>query len=389
MRAKAWRGLGQQGLARAGELITSHGVVPTPVFMPVGTQATVKALAPADLERAGASLILANTYHLHLRPGEQVISQFKGLHRFMNWPGAILTDSGGYQVSSLGWFKKAGTDRLVKITDEGADFVSHLDGSKHFLSPEKAIQIQLQLGADIIMAFDEATPNKGKDYARAALRRTNRWLTQSVQTWRASQPGQGKRPHLFGIIQGGNYPELRREAAKWVIQSGVAGVALGGATIGQSVTQTQTNAAWVMEIIRQTTLPLYLMGVGVAPSHLIGAVQAGADMVDCVAPTKLARCGLLYVGQLVIPAGQVKRARFESEYRQERLDISKKGFETDQRPVEAKCDCDTCQQGFSRAYLHHLFKARELLYYRLASIHNVRMMIRTAELLRQAILCED
>lgn len=372
------------GLARAGRLITAHGEVLTPAFMPVGTQGTVKALTPMEVKNTQAQIILGNTYHLYLRPGPKIMEEAGGLHRFMRWPGPILTDSGGYQVSSLGLFKKASASRLTKVTEEGVTFKSHLDGSTHFMTPTLSIEMQQKIGSDIMMAFDEATPVASKTYAKEALVRTQNWLNLCIKQWQ-SEVGE-HRQLLFGIIQGGDYRDLRRYAAEHMLQQPVSGLALGGATIGRSVKETAKNAAYVMDMISPDGRPIYFMGVGVNPSHAIGAVLAGADMFDCVAPTKLARCGLLYQGRLQFDDKDLESARFESEFEGERLNIEKKQFAADFQPIDRACDCETCQGGFTRAYLHHLYKARELLYYRLASIHNVRMMIRVVEELRQAIM---
>lgn len=374
----------QLGKVRAGVIQTAHGSIETPVFMPVGTQATVKSLSAEDVKKTKAQVILANNYHLFLRPGQAVIESYGGLHEFMRWDGPILTDSGGYQVSSLGLFKGDSEVKLAKISDEGVSFISHIDGSKHFMTPKLAIKTQQQLGSDIIMAFDEATPSIGKAYAKGAMARTHRWLDLSIDEWRRGDEKQA----LFGIIQGGNYQDLRRISAEQILSTPVSGIALGGATIGQSVAQTAANAAYVMDLLQDDGRPIYFMGVGVSPSHAVGAVLAGADMFDCVAPTKLARCGLLYQGYLNINRQQIAKSEFISDFPKERINIEKKCFAFDKRPIEENCDCMTCAAGYSRGYLHHLFKARELLYYRLASIHNVRMMVKTVEKMRLAILNE-
>jgi queuine tRNA-ribosyltransferase len=358
--------------AKAGVMQTNHGVVETPVFMPVGTRGSVKSLSPEDVAETGAQIILGNTYHLYLRPGEKVIENFGGLHQFMRWPGSILTDSGGYQVSSLG----------SKIDDEGATFTSHLDGSSHRFTPEKAIQIQHSLNSDIIMAFDEATPDRGREYAARSMERTHRWLVRSKQEWERLN----NKNVLFGIIQGGSYEDLRRESAQFVIGQNLPGIALGGGSVGQNAVETEQNAAWVRDLW-PAEKPIYFMGVGVKPSDVVAAVRSGADMFDCVAPTKLARTGMLYSGRLRgLDQSGLDKVRFESEFDNERLVIEKKQFELDERPIDEECNCYTCSHGFSRAYLRHLFRSRELLYYRLASIHNVSMMIRTAQQLRQFIV---
>jgi queuine tRNA-ribosyltransferase len=369
--------------AKAGVMTTRHGVVETPVFMPVGTRGTVKSLSPDDVADTGAEILLGNTYHLYLRPGEKLIQSFGGLHEFMRWDKPILTDSGGYQVSSLGLFKpgEAG-NHLSKIDDDGVTFRSHLDGSTHRFTPEKAVQIQHDLNSDILMAFDEATPDKGRDYARQAMERTHKWLVRCKAEWQRLESNNA----LFGIIQGGSFEDLRRESAQFVIEQDLPGIALGGGSVGQDPAETELNAAWVRDMW-PTNKPVYFMGVGVKPSDLVAAVKSGADMFDCVAPTKLARTGLLYTGTLTgLDQPDLAAVRFESAYDNERIAIEKLEFAADDRPIDDGCGCYTCAHGFSRAYLRHLFRSRELLYYRLASIHNVFMMVNTVKLLRSYIL---
>lgn len=357
--------------------------------MPVGTQGSVKALDPTDVADTGAQVILGNTYHLYLRPGEKTVNKLGGIHQFMGWDKPILTDSGGYQVSSLGHFidetsqNKAHIKRS-KIEDNGVTFYSHLDGSKHYFTPEKAIQVQVSLGADIIMAFDEATPNKGKIYAKAAMKRTHQWLNRSVSEWQQleNKKTTSLPQALFGIIQGGDYQDLRRESAKYVVEKNLPGIAMGGGSIGQNSTQTEENVGWVRDIVPKTK-PFYLMGVGVSPQDVIEAVKSGADMFDCVAPTRLARTGHLYSGKL---KGKSPKWQFSSEFPRGRLNIANTRFRTDQKPIDDDCDCYTCIKSFSRSYLHHMFKARELVYYRLASIHNVRFLIKLTKLLRDSII---
>lgn len=345
-----FRVLAESDWARAGELTTPHGVIKTPVFMPVGTQATVKSLTPDDLLMCGVQIVLANTYHLYLRPREKLIRDMGGLHEYMRWDGPILTDSGGFQVASL---------KGTKIDDKGVTFYSHLDGSEHKFTAEKAIKVQEDLGADIIMAFDEATPDKGKAYAREAMRRTHSWLKRSVKAWK------NRKQALFGIIQGGDYKDLRKESAKFVVGQDLPGIAMGGGSIGRNWQETAENVDWVRDLLPKNK-PLYLMGVGVNPIEVIEAIKTGADMFDCVAPTRLARMGQLYNGD-------------------GKINIDNARFRKDRGVVDEGCDCYTCKQGFSRAYLQHLFKARELMYYRLASLHNVRFMVRLTELLREGI----
>jgi queuine tRNA-ribosyltransferase len=365
------------GFGRTGLLTTDHGEIHTPVYMPVGTAATVKSLSPDDLKLLGAQIILANNYHLFLRPGSENVKKLGGVHNFMRWDRPILTDSGGFQVQSL----------KPKITNEGVEFKSFIDGSPRFLDPETAIKSQLDIGADIIMAFDDSTP-AGTTYAEAQTRmlRTHKWLKRSISAWRkytallntsplkfpSPRLGEGLEvrykknealyPSLFGIVQGGNFPDLRRQSAEFVIAQHLPGIALGGASIGREASETAENIAMVRDLLPKN-IPIYAMGVGVYPSDAVSVIKAGADMFDCVAPTRLARCGQLYHPEL------------KSQY----LDISKSAFILDKKVILKDCDCYTCTNGFTRAYLHHLFKCKELLYYRLASIHNLRVMIRTVE----------
>lgn len=357
-----------EGNGRVGVLSTPHGKIKTPMFMPVGTQATVKSLTPEDLKNTGASIILSNTYHLYLRPGAGVVSEMGGLHNFMKWDRAILTDSGGFQAQSLS--KNGGeTDEedekespMAKVMEEGVEFRSHLDGSKHFFTPELSIEVQELLGADIIMAFDECTPNTDREYAKSAMERTHRWLIRSKKKWEEMEAGKEVPQALFGIIQGGKFEDLRWESAKFVVDQDLPGIAIGGESIGSDPNETAETISWVRDLLPKDK-PLYAMGVGVRPSDLVSVVAAGADMFDCVAPTRLARTGLLY----------------HPEHENERINIAKAEFSHDKRILNEECDCYTCKEGFSRAYLSHLFRARELLFYRLASIHNLRTMIRTVE----------
>jgi len=319
--------------------------------MPVGTAATVKSLSRQDLEEIGAQIILANNYHLYLRPGSANVKKLGGIHKFMNWPHPILTDSGGFQVQSL----------KPKITDAGVEFKSHIDGSSQFLSPESATQSQIDIGADIIMAFDHSVPpGASRQYAKQATARTHKWLLRCIKTINHQPTNQ----QLFGIIQGGEFADLRRDSAKFVVDQDLPGIAIGGAVIGSDPKQTAEAIASVKDLLPKNK-PLYAMGVGVRPSDLKSVFQAGADMCDCVAPTRLARCGLLY----------------NRESKNERIDISQSKFKLDKHPIDNACDCSTCAT-YTRAYLHHLFKSRELLYYRLASIHNLRFMIKTASALQ-------
>jgi queuine tRNA-ribosyltransferase len=344
------------GNGRCGILHTPHGDIKTPVFMPVGTNATVKAVSPQNLQEIGAQIILANNYHLYLRHGSANIAKLGGIHKFMNWQKPILTDSGGFQVWSLGQEKSG----LVNITDEGIKFKSHIDGQTHFWTPEDAIESQIYIGADIVMAFDQCTSDKATyQQAQQALHRTHLWLTKSKQVWKPHSDTQA----LFGIIQGAMHKDLRIEAAKFVVDQDLPGIAIGGETIGYNMEGTEEVMSWIINQLPKNK-PRYTMGLGLVPSDLVRAVKAGADMFDCVAPTRLARNGTLYVSREISP--------------QERIDINKSIFALDDSPVDSSCDCSTCKQ-YCRAYLHHLIKNKELLYYSLASIHNLRFMIRTVE----------
>lgn len=361
---------------------TPHGEVPTPVFMPVGTQASVKALDTEDVIVSQAPIILANTYHLYLRPGMDTLQALGGIHRFMHWSGPVLTDSGGFQVFSLGL---QGTANQVKIRDEGVEFRSYLDGSKHFFSPTKAIEIQRQIGADIIMAFDECTPNDASlKYAQAALDRTHRWAEECVQAWEESgrRSVYGDHQALFGIIQGAMIPELRRRSAEFITSLPFEGIAVGGETIGYNMAGTQEVMDWI-EPLLPANKPRYAMGLGRDPQNIIDAVKAGFDMFDCVAPTRLARNGALYVGECRSSEDDII---FDSPYDKGRLAIGKAEFVTDDQVIQPGCDCTTCQAGYTRAYLHHLYKTKELAYYRLASIHNSRFMIRLSQEVRDWVL---
>ena len=348
----------EQGAARAGWLRLPHGAVPTPVFMPVGTQATVKTVTRDELLELNASIILANTYHLYLRPGAELIRDAGGLHAFMSWPRPVLTDSGGYQVFSL-----SGTRT---IREEGVLFQSHIDGSRHLFTPERVIDIQRDLGADIVMAFDECPPgNVSREAATIAHERTLRWLVRCRTQFEERRAEDHGRQMLLPILQGSVYPDLRRDALRRVLELGDwPGIALGGLSVGES-----KPAMWsVLEALEPDlprAWPRYLMGVGY-PDDLIEAIGRGIDLFDCVAPTRNGRNGTVWVEE----EGQVnvKAARFRA----------------DERPLDPACDCYACRT-YSRAYVRHLILARELLALRLLSIHNLRFMIRLAERARSAI----
>ncbi|HEX5039526.1 MAG TPA: tRNA guanosine(34) transglycosylase Tgt [Candidatus Limnocylindria bacterium] len=334
------------GQARLGRIETTHGPVDTPQFMPVGTQATVKALSPDDLHAAGAQMILGNTYHLNLRPTAERIARLGGLHRFMAWGGPILTDSGGFQVFSL-------ADRR-RVDDDGVTFTSHLDGSSHRLTPERAMEIQALLGSDVAMVLDELVdPRSGRDRVAEATERTHRWAERSLAA--RGRPDQA----VFGIVQGGVDPELRRASSAAILALPFDGIAVGGLSVGESKAEMAATLDVVAEALGDDPRPRYLMGVG-SPADFFAAVERGVDLFDCVLPTRVAR-----TGQVWTDAG--------------RLNLRNAAFLDDPEPIDAGCACEACRM-HSRAYLAHLFRARELLAYRLATIHNVTW---TLELMRR------
>jgi len=336
--------------ARLGRVYTPHGSFETPVFMPVGTQATVKAMAPKDIEEVNANIILSNTYHLYLRPGHELIEQAGGLHKFMNWNRSILTDSGGFQVFSL--------NELRVVTDEGVHFRSHLDGSKHFISPEKAIEIQNALGADIIMAFDECVPYPCEyERAKIAVERTTQWAKRCKDAHKRDEQA------LFGIIQGSLYKDLREKSAQQIIELDFPGYAIGGLSVGEPKPLMYDMLEHTVPFMPKEK-PRYLMGVG-SPDCLIEGVIRGVDMFDCVLPTRVARNGLAMTSRGKV---MLRNAVYQNDF----------------DPLDPECDCYTCSN-FSRAYLRHLVKAGEILASMLITLHNIRFLIKLMEDIRQAI----
>jgi queuine tRNA-ribosyltransferase/7-cyano-7-deazaguanine tRNA-ribosyltransferase len=420
-----------KSLARAGILETAHGVVETPVFMPVGTQGTVKSLTPQDLGQIGAQIILGNTYHLYLRPGANIIKELGGLHRFMGWAKPIITDSGGFQAFSLGamivhevkkvskpsglgedrkrkvtWTKedkekalKEKAPLVSRITEEGVEFLSHLDGSKHLLSPEKSIEVQLNIGADICLVLDELlSPLHSPEYVKESLERTHRWELRSKTYFdQELEKSTNSQAQLFGIVQGVYDQKVREDEARWVAEQGFSGASIGG-SFGVSQYWPRLNRPknlsgretvdWVAsEAINQTMewvvpilphdWPKHALGIGEI-WDLFECVERGIDMFDCVAPTRLARNGALYISP---KSGGARKNKF-------RLNIYNSVYKTDPNPVDAHCSCYTCQN-FSRAYLRHLFLAQELLAYRLASLHNLHFIINLTRKIRESILAES
>lgn len=376
------------GNARAGELVTPHGTALTPMFMPVGTRATIKSLDSEDIAAIKPQVVLSNTYHLYLRPGHEHIAALGGLHAFMRHNGPMLTDSGGFQVFSLGeQLDEAGRQAIkpTKISEDGVEFTSYLDGSRHMFTPEKSIEIQQKIGADIIMAFDECVPDTADAaYTQPSVDRTQRWLERCVQQWESTgrMSAQGKYQALFGIVQGAQFPEIRRSALEAILKTPVDGIAFGGETVGYNMAVTVQILDWVRDLLPQNTAR-YAMGLGRDPQNVVDAVQAGYDMFDCVAPTRLARNGTLYSGELDTSE---EKWQWNSQWKKGRLQIGNAEFRSDTRVIQEGCDCHTCASGYTRAYLHYLFRSGELTYARLASIHNVRTMVRLTEQLRDRIL---
>ncbi|MEI6306358.1 MAG: tRNA guanosine(34) transglycosylase Tgt [Deltaproteobacteria bacterium] len=337
--------------ARLGSLKTLHGEVETPVFMPVGTNATVKAMTPEDLQAVGAQIILANTYHLYLRPGHALVENLGGLHSFMNWHGPILSDSGGFQVFSLG--------KLRKISEDGVRFQSHLDGSSHFLTPELAISIQEALGADVIMCFDECpAASADYDYVKFSQELTTRWARRSKEAH------QKEVQQLFGIVQGGMHHDLRARSLTEIVDIGFDGYALGGLSVGEEKEQMYGVMEFCAPIMPQD-YPRYIMGIG-APEDLLEAVYHGYDMFDCVMPTRNARNGMLFTSH-------------------GRVNIKAKQYEEDERALDEECGCHVCRN-YSRAYLRHLYRAGEILASHLNTYHNLYYYNKLMQRMRMAIM---
>ncbi|MCL5429788.1 MAG: tRNA guanosine(34) transglycosylase Tgt [Chloroflexi bacterium] len=342
---------GYSGRARAGLFSTPHGVLETPLFAPVGTQATVKAITPAQLDELGASLVLANTYHLYLRPGDELVAEMGGLHKFMQWTQPILTDSGGFQVFSLAARRE--------VDAEGVNFRSHLDGSSHRFTPEKVMRIQENLGADMIMVLDECAEPLDRAYNEQALLRTHAWAKLCLEAKKRSDQA------LFGIVQGGIFRDLREQSAEFIASLGFDGHAIGGLSVGESKEDMYAMLD-VVDAILPEDKPRYLMGVG-TPEDLVEGIRRGVDLFDCVLPTRLGRNNAVF-----LRSG-------------ERLNLKNAEFAKDQHPIDEGCACYTCRY-FSRAYLRHLIQAKEMLAATLLSIHNLHTLVQLAQDLRSAIL---
>ncbi len=342
--------LARHEMARAGVFHTPHGDLLTPIFAPVGTQATVKAVTPSQLEEVGASLVLANTYHLYLRPGADLVAEMGGLHCFMQWPRPILTDSGGFQVFSLA--------EMRKVDEDGVSFKSYLDGSIHRFTPEKSIEVQEKLGADIIMAFDECAPPYDREYSERAMHRTHAWAERCLKA--QTRPDQA----LFGIVQGGAFPELRAQSARVISGMDFPGHAIGGLSVGETKAEMHAMLEVVNAILPEEK-PRYLMGVG-TPEDLVEGIRRGVDIFDCVLPTRLAR----HRAAMILNG---------------RMNMLNAAYTHDARPIDETCGCYTCQK-FSRAYLRHLVMAKEMLAATLLSIHNIFTLLRLVREARQAII---
>jgi queuine tRNA-ribosyltransferase len=374
-----------EGLARAGVINTPHGKICTPAFVVVGTKATVKALAPEQVKDLGAQVTLCNTYHLYLQPGDKLVAKAGGLHKFMNWPGPMFTDSGGFQVFSLGaafggggvtkfakegvqdekTMAREGSPGLAKIDDEGVTFKSHIDGSEHRISPERSMEIQHNLGADMIFAFDECTsPQADYAYQKQAMERTHKWALRSLNYHQASgKPAETQ--GLFGIVQGGKHRDLREESARVIGgMAGFAGFGIGGSFSKEDLGEA---LAWVNNILPEDK-PRHLLGIG-EPEDLFIGVENGIDTFDCVAPTRMARNGTLYT-------------------KKGKINIYNSEFRVDLGPPDVDCDCYTCAN-YTRAYLSHLFRAKEMMAGTLASIHNLRFITRLVNEIRAALIAGD
>lgn len=342
------------GNARSGILKTSHGDIQTPFFMPIATSGAIKGLTTEEIKELGAQILLSNTYHLHLRPGEDIIEKAGGLHKFMNWNGPILTDSGGYQIFSLA--------KIRKLKDNGVEFQSHLDGKKIFLTPEKAIEIQMKLGSDIIMVLDECpAADKDKKYVEKSLKLTTEWAKRCKQFHKSKITNQ--KSQIFGIVQGGMHADLREQSAKELIEIGFDGYAIGGLSVGEP------NKV-MYEMIEKTVQhlpedkPRYLMGVG-TPEDILEAIERGIDMFDCVLPTRNARHGYLFTSTGIV---RIKNEQYKEDF----------------TPLDPDCDCYTCKN-FTKAYLRHLFMANEILSLRLNTLHNIAFYLKLMSDIRKAI----
>lgn len=359
--------------ARVGMIKTRHGIIKTPCFMPIATCGSVKSIDSIEIKKIGADIILGNTYHLYLRPGDKLIKKLNGLHGFMNWQKPILTDSGGYQVFSLA--------KMRKITEEGVEFKSHLDGSSHMLTPEKSIAIQQNLGSDIIMVLDECAPYPAsKKYIKESLELTTRWAERCKKYFDKTKKLERNKSLLFGIVQGGTYKDLREESARQLIKLNFDGYAIGGVSVGEPSEKMLRVIDWTAPFLPENK-PRYLMGVG-KPEEIVMSVARGIDMFDCVIPTRNARHGTIYKFKTKSEKLKITKKRSSDFY--EILHITNEKFKSDKKPIDKNCGCFTCQN-YSRAYLRHLFTSGELLALRLASIHNIYFYLELMRRIRNSV----
>ena len=367
----------RKSLARVTQIQTPHGVINAPCFVPVGTQATVKSLEPRELREIGVELLFGNTYHLHLRPGEDTVQKMGGLSKFMSWNGPTITDSGGFQVFSLAKTGKKrgageGEAELVKITEDGVKFRSHLDGSLHYFTPEESIKIQQKLGADLILAFDDCPPYPSDHaHVKKAVERTHRWAQRSINQ---HEKGGGEQA-LYGIIQGGVFRDLREESTKFISNLNTEGIAIGGVAVGEAKPEMIKVLDWVLPFLPKDK-PRHLLGVG-EPDDIFEIIERGIDTFDCVIPTRLGRTGFVFVS----PSEGSLKNKFK-------IDVTKSKWQQSKLPLDKNCDCYVCKN-YTRGYINHLFRARELLAYQLASYHNTYFLINLTKKIRQAILDDN
>lgn len=401
-----------KNLSRAGKLVTAHGVVNTPVFMPVGTVGAVKTVTPDELHDMGAEIILGNTYHLYLRPGDKYLAKFGGLHKFNKWDGPILTDSGGYQVFSLGKRlenskskalnskqskqtegKKIENSKqgFIKITKKGVEFKSYLDGKKYFFTPKKAIDVQLAIGSDIVMVLDVCTEYPATyQRAKETMRLTHAWAKEQIEYWKKlKKEGKIGKKKLFGIVQGSTYKDLRIESAKYISELDFDGIAVGGVAVGENKAEMRKVMKWVSEYL-DPKKPHYLMGIG-EPDDIYDAINYGFDMFDCVSPTRLARHGTFWgmskgsYKYKTLNSKQIRNSNFLNSKLIQKENILKSKYKDDKNVLIEGCGCYTCRSGFSRAYLRHLVKEKEILGLRLISIHNLWTIINWTREIRKNI----
>jgi len=362
----------KKSLARLAEFETAHGKIQTPVFMPCATVGAVKGISPEELKAIGFKIILGNTYHLYLRPGEKLIKKMGGLQKFINWPGAMLTDSGGFQVFSLGknyidYETKEIKDSLVKVTNRGVWFKSHLDGSKHLFTPEKVIDIQKDLGSDILMVLDECTEHPATyDRAKKSMELTHEWAKRASDYWKKNG---NKKQSIFGIVQGSTFKDLREKSAEYISSLSFDGIAVGGVSVGEGKENMYNVMKWIGPILPKEK-PHYLMGIG-EPEDILEGVKNGIDMFDCVLPTRLARHGTIWT--------TTNWKTFK------KIDLRKSLFRNDKKILMPGCGCSTCKAGFTRAYISHLIREKEMFGMRLTSIHNLWLLNHLVEKIREDI----